>query len=216
MSEIMNYLNFELSIKIDNTCIENYKNKSNNEIFEYINHILIDAKNDDMFSPFSFMVRSKFVKIFSWCLPSKDSIDQLTKFIDNDNVLEIAGGRGLWSLLLKNNNINIKCTSINDGHYYNNEDMKLTWTDIELLSYENAINKYSNYNCLFLSWGSGVLTDALTQFKGNKLILIGEEGDGCTDSMYEELENETGFKLNKVIKIPQWSYIHDKIFIYTR
>ena len=58
---------------------------------------------------------------------------------------------------MKSKSVKVYTTSIIDDHYYNKDDMKGAWTDIELLNVHQAILAHPDANCLFLSWGSGVL-----------------------------------------------------------
>jgi len=61
-----------------------------------------------------------------------------------------------------------------------------------------------------MSWGSGSCPD-LAKFKGNKLIVIGEDDGGCTD--YVE-DGEAGFKLVKRVNISRWSSLNDRLYLY--
>ena len=197
-------------------------NLSTNNLFDLIEKYTLDKLGGDIHTLLTYnnlMYRVGFVKVFGWSIPSRSSLMELQQNVGNDTVLEIAAGKGLWSALMKSIGMKVITTSISDGHYYNEEDMKKTWTNVEMMDCVEAVKKYTEANCLFLSWGSGQLHATLSSFTGNKLIIVGEDYDGCTDALYEEeddLENNCGFKLVDQIKIPVWYGIRDSISIYTR
>lgn len=167
-------------------------------------------------------IRNSFTDIFSWSIPCRKSLDALLSFIDGDKVLEIGAGRGLWSALFRSSGLEVECTSRSIHHDvpigHSPKDVKVsnecpmgTWTTVELLDSEEAIAKYSDIKCLFVSWDSGALSE-LESFKGNKLIIIGEY-DGCTG--YIE-DGDHGFTEVGIISIRRWHGIHDSIRVYTR
>lgn len=185
-------------------------NIDNEHLFQSINKHVEE-------SILTFSKRHIFVHIYGWSLPSIESAHALTSYISTSKVLEVGCGRGLWGLILKNMGVDIVCTSLGLVHGYASESIKScnkTWTDVEILDCVDAINKYSDRDCLFISWGSGILHQSLAKFKGTKLIVIGEGRDGCTDGLSKD--NSFGFKIFQTIDIPVWSGIHDKIRIYER
>jgi len=58
--------------------------------------------------------------------------------------------------------------------------------------------------------------ESLKKFKGNKLIFIGEDADGCTGcGKFFGLLNSK-WNLVKEVEIPQWMGLHDALFLYSR
>jgi hypothetical protein len=102
------------------------------------------------------------------------------------------------------------------GSYYDEDEMSLTWCDIDILDSIEAVIKYEDYNCLFLSWGNGILHRTLKHFKGKKLIIVGEPIGGCTDTMDNDLLNENNFKLVKIDKLHHWYFMNDVTYFYER
>lgn len=195
------------------------KDLSEKELFglvhEYTDGKTYSETNDFMknfkYSPF---YRFGYCAIFGWSIPSETALEKINEFVGPDTVLEIAAGRGLWSALMKKTNMNVITTSIADGHYFDKKQMEKTWTDIELLDCVDAVTKYGDANCLFISWGSGQLYRSLRSYNGKKLVVIGEGIDGCTDAL--DYVNEFDFKLVSTIDIPCWDGIHDAVFLYSR
>ncbi len=184
------------------------------ELFEILNkYTTIEHLNNIMFS---FTFREKiFVHMFGWSIPSLNSLEEALNFIRNDTVLEIAAGVGFWSALLRSKNVNVHTTSIVDNHYYNNKEMEHNiWTEVEILDGTDAVQKYTDANCLFLSWGNGILYKTLPLFKGNKIIVIGECEGGCTD--YLNTDDFDEFELIQCITIPRWRGLCDDMRFYVR
>lgn len=194
------------------------KNLSIDELFNMIEE-LTDEKTQDSenlmrnSSYCSIVYRDAFTKLFGWSVPSRSSLKQIKEFVGSDLVLEIAAGRGLWSALMRSVNMNVIATSIVDDIYYDEDDMQKIWSDIELLDCTEAVTKYSDANCLFISWGNGQLNKCLPIFKGNKIVVIGERG-GCTD-WFEDNE-KYGFALHSYVFIPRWTGLRDCVELYTR
>src|SRR3984957_8802826 len=42
-----------------------------------------------------------FVYMFSWSIPSLESLNEVERFVDSDVILEIGSGLGLWAALLR-------------------------------------------------------------------------------------------------------------------
>ncbi len=115
-----------------------------------------EEKTDELFSmknnEYFHFYRFDYAKIFGWSIPSVSALEKIKEFVDTDTVLEIAAGRGFWSALMKSIGMNVIATSIADGHYYSANDMEKTWLNVELLDCVEAVNTYSDANCLFISW----------------------------------------------------------------
>ncbi len=92
-----------------------------------------------------------------WSLPNKKALDEIVSFVGNEGkILEVAAGLGLWSAAMKFRNLNVMTTTLMITHHSPSDKEKI-WTDIEMIDASEAINKYSDYECLFLSWGAGLL-----------------------------------------------------------
>ena len=166
--------------------------------------------------------RDAFVKRYSWASPTKEAIERIKQFTGNDTILEIGSGYGLWARLLKDEGVNIVATNKpftkEDGHIPEIKNISFI-EEIEELDHKKAIEKYGKYNVLMMCWppyDDPMAYESLKEFKGNKLIFIGEGHGGCTgcDNFFELLSKE--WNLYKVITLPQWWGIHDSLFLYIR
>jgi hypothetical protein len=193
----------------------------------------LPKKYDDIIG---FYARSIFVNIFSWSIPCKSSLNSIIEFIKGDSLLEIGGGRGLWSALFSASGIDTVCTSSSADHNYwfsrtspKYQDSDLEpicsqqissdilgtsscWCEVDFINSDKAIAKYSERTCLFVSWDAGALS-CLKSFTGNKLIVIGEGDGGCTGYVHD---GDCGFNLIDTVDIRNWCGIRDTIWLYIK
>ena len=149
--------------------------------------------------------RELFVKKYSWAVPSKEVINKIVEFIDNDKCLETGSGAGLWAYLLQQYNVDIIATDKKTTVY------NYYYTDVETLSDKDAMEKYNGKNTLLVCWS---VTNPTTSFKGNKIVYIGDRRKeyGCTDG--EPDENE--WELVEKVQLSNWIYIRDFLAFYRR
>ena len=158
------------------------------------------------------MARDKFIGKYSWAIPSKEIIQKLAAFIEDDIALEIGAGKALWSHLLQEAEANIIPTDI----CLSNK----TFTDIAKYNAISAVDTFANFaNTLILIWppyGSSMAYDALNQFKGKKVIYIGEGFFGCTaDDNFHHLLNKEWAMIERLHN-PTWPGINDFVSLYIR
>lgn len=198
--------------------IDQYKTRKYSDFLPYLK-FMDDIKVTLGENEFPSMIRDHYIKHFSWSIPSASAINEICEFVGKTDVnkgnkiIEIAAGKGLWSALMKMRNLDVIATSLLISHYDLGDEERV-WCDIEVMDAVCAVKKYSDEtSCLFLSWGAGVLYDALKHFKGNKLIIIGENSDGCTDYLKN---GKFGFKKIKKINILKFTGLRDKMRFYVR
>ena len=149
-----------------------------NNKFQYINSLPV-KKTDSMFI---ITEQKKYQLNTAWATPTFNVIKYIKEIVEEKPVLEIGAGYGLWAALLKMVGCNIIATDDYSWMKHNNGTSKETYTDIENISYGDALAKYNEYKILFLCWPhpKGYMTyNTLQKFtegnKGETLIYIGEE-----------------------------------------
>lgn len=159
--------------------------------------------------------RNYFAKHYSYAIPSKIAIKKIAKFSNNEEILEIGAGIGLWAFLLQEIKINIHPT---DNFRWKKLFSKKYYTTVEKLTINESLQKYDDSNILLLIWppnGDYMANYSLTRFKGNKFIYIGEEG-GCTaNDDFEDLLEEEWDEVDRY-SIPTWPHIYDIMRFFTR
>ena len=165
-----------------------------------------------------FYKRTYFTENYGWSVPSEDAIDKIVKFAYDKRILEVGAGYGLWAKLLQEKNLEVKATDLIKGRKTYSMDGN-SFTDIEDIEAFEAVTTYSEYEVLMLSWppyDNPMAFKCLEEFKGDKLIYIGENRSGCTanEDFFDLLESK--WKEKDVIHIPQWEGIHDYLFLFER
>jgi len=164
--------------------------------------------------------RDKFIDEYGWAVPSKEAMEKIKEFVDNDKILEVGSGYGLWAKLLRDVGINIHATdNFNWPEYSTWHPSKKQFTSIENISNVEAINKYPGYNILMMSWPTyddPMALNSLQTFKGNKLIYIGEGYMGCTgcNIFHNLLDKE--WEESGTVDIPQWDGLRDYLTFFVR
>lgn len=137
----------------------------------------------------------------------------IKKIVDHRKILEVGGGKGLLGAILKSAGIEIKVTEpfYEHGNYY---------LPIEKLNSLDAIKKYNDYECLLIAWPSFegyFYKDSYDNFKGDMIIIIGEDDGGATDSGYlRDIDDWDDWILLKQIHHQYFFHFYDSIKIYQR
>lgn len=154
-----------------------------------------------------------FMAHFSYAIPNKKAIKEIKEFANGEYILEVGSGLGLWSYLLKLNDVKVIPTD-NDSssftccRYYR-------FIDVEKINSISALEKYKP-NILLMIWPdlSLMAYHTLLSYTGKKFIYIGEQEDGlsATNEFFHLLKRD--WKLIKKIIIPR--YYKDKVYFYER
>lgn len=111
----------------------------------------------------------------SFSIPTHQLIADIQQFIGTDTCLEIGAGRGLWAYL-----IGEKSHIIATDLFVKNK----TYTNVVQLDGVCAVHKYATTNCLLIVWPlcDDTAARVLKDFRGTKMIYVGESKGGCTGS----------------------------------
>ena len=158
--------------------------------------------------------RAVYTENISWGTLSSETINWIRLLYTNDTfhkILEVGAGRGFNAMMLKKACIPIVAT---DEKAY-----EQTFTTVEVSDGVNAIQKYSDCDCLLMVWppyAEPFAFNCLTAFKGRHLFYVGEYDGGCTgdDAFFSELSRNWNYECTK--NVPQFADIHDCFFYYTK
>jgi hypothetical protein len=164
-------------------------------------------------------LRSKFVREFSWAIPTIDVVGKIRDATLGKKILEVGAGNGLWAKLLKMSGSEIIATDSFESHGFSEDNTYLPVHNLEAVA---AIEQNRDCDVLMLIWpayDTDMAERALKAFKGSTVVYIGEGYSGCNanDAFFEELaENWDEVRFDDDIYVPQWSGIHDSLEIYRR
>lgn len=154
---------------------------------------------------------------FAWAIPTPAALTEIAAY---GPIVEIGAGTGYWARLLRESDVNIVAYDLHppvvgaeDNHWHQNVP---TWTQVLPGSPECAA--YHPDRALLLCWPprSPMAHEALSAYRGDYIIYIGEESGGCTadNAFFDSLKRN--WRRIKVIDIPRWWDCYDKIIIYRR
>lgn len=184
-------------------------------LFDYSSYNPYDSKQRMVNEATEFQRRQFFCKLYSWAIPSKTAINEIKKFVENDRILEIGSGKGLWAKLLRLNDVKIDPT---DNNSWKKKEIGKRYLRVKNINHIDASKNTTN-NCIMYCWppyDSKMAFESIKTFNGKKVIYIGEGNGGCTGDSYFHDYLEDNFELVKCVKIKTWSHIHDRMYFYER
>lgn len=159
-----------------------------------------------------FDYRSRYVDVFTWAIPCVPALLEIAKY---EKIIELYSGTGYWAHLLSKLGVNIKCFDNFSWKQYTENKNFGKYFEID---HVKNLKNYNLQDCnLMISWPPYDDTKCLNYIKEinpNILIYIGEWAGGCNgfDQFFHHIENN--YIEEKCIEIPQWSGIHDYLWIF--
>jgi hypothetical protein len=183
--------------------------------------------------PDAFRDRGRFElrKDYSWAIPNDAALDTIAKWSPN-GVVEIGAGGGYWAMLLRQRGVDVVAY---DPLHEPGQWFSRRWTEV-LAGDHTAVANHPDRS-LLLCWpmyGAEWSGEAVDLYDGDTVLYVGEGASGCTgdDRMHALLgepacwhdEDEVcehdwptaKFREVDSVDIPQWSGIHDRLYVYER
>lgn len=176
---------------------------------------LIDGPNVLRFLA-TLKLRLKSCEAYAWAVPNKEAIDTLR---EHSPIVEIGAGRGYWAALAASAGSDIIAFDehppvqggVNNWHRLPGMFFHVTQAGAEIAGAHPD-------RTLFLCWPptrTDAAQRALSSYKGQTVIYVGDEGhDAGTPQFYSELS--AGFDRVKVVDIPRWPGIGDRMEVWRR
>lgn len=148
-----------------------------------------------------------FVEHFGWSIPNRAAVDEIKQYIDDDDqVLEVGAGLGLWSSLLQQEEINL----IPTDSFITQNTPYIPFAEIEEIDPLDAVRKYNNSTVLMMSFppyqSLSISDDALRAFDGNKMIFIGKSDNSTGSQIFKKL---TGLYFDADDDLQQWNIVRE-------
>lgn len=166
---------------------------------------------------------------FGYAVPSREAIEEIASWSKGGKILELGAGRGLWARLLKDAGADVEASDPNppDSNFYFSHGgivTDYTFTKVLQISGEDHAKSAGPNDVLMLVWPSHEDStpedwqqSALRNFKGRRLVFVGEGETGCTGSPSFWREINHGWKqADKFVHIPTWVGIHDYVMFFSR
>ena len=178
--------------------------------------------------------KQAYQKKFGYSIPSKKAVEKIAKWVEGGKIIEIAAGRGLWARLLSDIGVVVEASdyqAILKNNWLNEQESEDSTKNgdtfhpiLEMLGEEHS-KLGGAADTLMLVWpdfreqnnGNDWQSEAVKNFAGNKIILIGEQGGGGatgTPKFWEEIKNYWIEKDH--VSIPNWTGIYDYVVLYLK
>lgn len=194
----------------------------------------IETANDDVLKVFYLRARvAPLKRMFAWAVPNAEAIDAIKNASPN-GVCEVGAGLGLWASLLRDESVKVWAYDIDAengwvaGGYNQEKSPPIPFDFVDRGDVDVA--KEHSEQSLFLCWpppedekGNApenarfAALNALTNYKGDTVIHIGEGVNGETDGeRFRQKLIEEDFKQTRVVSIPNFPNAFDKLSIFKR
>lgn len=165
-----------------------------------------------------FAARDYATAHWAWAVPDENAIETLQHY---SPIVEIGAGTGYWARLAAEAGADI--VAYDSRPPVAGRKKAVAWA-IETGTYFPVLRggpgmvRFHQDRTLFLCWppyGHNMGADCLRRYEGDRLIYVGENG-GCTanDAFHDGLDKH--WEIVKVVAIPQWHGLHDRMFIFKR
>jgi len=168
---------------------------------------------------FAYEARDILVHRYAWAILNDEALETLSAL---GPLVEVGAGSGYWAAVLLARGTEVLPTDKFPPHLgHNPYRHEREWTDVTAGDAAEVAGLYPE-RTLLLSWPpyeEDMAERALAAFEsagGTLFAYVGEGRNGCnaTDEFFDRLES--GWMLEKLVQLPQWFGIHDRLTIYRR
>lgn len=155
-----------------------------------------------------FRFRRELIYKYAYAIPNDKALRKIAEY---SPIVEIGAGSGYWAHLLSKKGVDVVA--------YDNwrNPKRKQWFDVQL-SDESVVKNHAD-RALFLCWPpvkDEMALKAIRKYKGETVIYVGEDRDGCTGtrSFFDFLDKH--FEEEDSVVIPVWPTMHDQLVIFKR
>ena len=165
------------------------------------------------------MLRDAFIARFGFAVLTGRAIDKLIDLVGRDaRIVEVGAGSGYWAAELQAAGMDVRATDPGE--------MDAMWSGlrpneygvVEGLTGVEAVEEYGPDYTLMMVWPQmdSWPADTLAAYRGDQLILVGEDRDGCTgtDRLFDILE--AGWEEVGRVGIPRFPRVFDSLTVWRR
>lgn len=147
--------------------------------------------------------RERICSEFSWSVPTEEAILAILDW-SRGKVFDFGSGSGYWGWMLANAGCEVTCMD--------NNPPDQCWTSVDLSGAPTSDQ------ALMIGWpvrGDMSAYFALAEFKGDRIIYVGEILRGCGEIEFFGTLLQY-FEIKKMIDLPQWWNRCDKVYLLER
>jgi hypothetical protein len=194
----------------------------------YLHAFLVCAYEEDR--PSDFLLRQRLVAEYAWAIPTESVIRALQKY---EPICDLGCGTGYWAYLLSQAGARMLAvdpapplTGTNHWHHVKSCFGDLSMPSSSVIRHYHEIVEGSaetfdvpRNHALMLYWppyDQPMAEVALSRYRGNCVIYVGEGSSGCTANDAFHATLEAAWSLVEYHDIPQWIGVHDGVYVYKR
>ena len=186
-----------------------YVTKSENECFdiEDINERLCKRITNDR-------IKYDMIKEYGWTCPTFEFIRNVSSF-NTGTIVSIGSGNGFIEHLLELKNSKVIASDSYEDYEMLEKDRIFHKKPIKIDAI-NMAKDTKNIDTLLMCWPREFAIDALKNFKGNKVVYVGESMYGCcaSDDFFNELH--LNWICIKEIYLPNWRHTYNIANFYIK
>lgn len=165
-----------------------------------------------------YTLRRSYIDRYGFAIPSMEAIEALAAL---SPLLEVGSGSGYWAYEIQK--AGGDCVATDNGSYRSLAASKgihvwQPYTEILRLLGSKAARGHPSHTLLMVwpDYNKPWPSETLAAYTGNTVAYVGEGSGGCTgDKRFHEILSEQ-FGVCKLISIPQFTGVYDRLVIYER
>lgn len=170
--------------------------------------------------------RDRLAAEYAWAIPTEPVIHRLAEL---SPICDLGCGTGYWASLLQKAGAEVLAVDayppLGGNNSWHRTTAEILRRPVSLRHFADvvlgnaAMFEVPRSHALMLCWppyGDSMASIALTHYRGDRVIYIGESGGGCTgdDAFYDALDAQ--WREIAFYEIPQWPGLHDAVYVYER
>ena len=164
--------------------------------------------------------RRELASLFSWGVPNDRALEVLAVHAP---LVECGAGMGYWSALLRSRGVDVVAydaepPDTSAGNVYH-QFARGPWTVIEREDSVRAARRHGE-RTLVLCWppfdDDRASYAVLRAYGGDRLVFIGERGEGATGSVRFHRELALNWTVEEEVRLPNWPRLRDTLTVYRR
>lgn len=171
------------------------------------------------------VTRAAFRLRYSYSIPTAPALDAIAEH-SKGGLIDCGAGNGYWGLLLRRRGVAVTSVDVARVDFGTNKWFQsigrakaFYWSEVEIAT---SLTKFfaaadRSERTMLLSWPppSGMALEALTLFRGDKVIYVGTRGEECASREFFATLSED-WEVIRTVELPSFLFVGDVMTIYKR